>query len=99
MRKNRIWKPWMAVIAAALLICLMAGTALAESYPFAGVTKSQTNVRRSPSSAATVVDRLAGGESIIVTGSSGTYYKIDYSGGSGYVFKVYVEQTCRGARP
>ena len=93
MRKNSFWKSGMAVIAAALLLCLLACTALAESFPFAGVTKSQTNVRRSPSSAAAVVDRLAGGESVIVTGASGNYYKIDYGGGSGYVFKIYVEQT------
>ncbi len=92
MRQARTWRNGMrALLAAAVLAALlMVGVALAETYPFTTVTTDQVNLRRSASSTATILDRVAKGDSITVLGASGNYYRVTYNGRTGYVLKVYV---------
>ena len=78
----------------ALLLVMVTCTALAASYPFAGVTTTSTNMRRSPdSSQANVIVRIPEGDQLTVTGASGNFYRVDYDGRTGYVYKQYVDKT------
>lgn len=77
------------VVLLAVLVC----TALAESYPFAGVTNGATNMRRTPdSSQSNVIVKIPEGDAVTVTGASGNFYRIEYDGKTGYVFKQYIEK-------
>jgi len=80
--------------AAVLLLTVMVCTALAESYPFPGITNGATNMRRTPnSSQANVIVKIPEGDAVTVTGASGNFYRIEYDGKTGYVFKKYVNRS------
>jgi len=78
----------------ALLLAVLACTALAESYPFTGVVNDDTNMRRTPnSSQSNVIARIPEGDTVTVTGASGNFYRVEYDGKTGYVFKKYVDKS------
>ena len=94
----RIWERMKTkrgvLILLALLLTVWAGIALAVSYPFTGVTTDETNMRSSPSSyEANVIRRVPEGETVTVLSASGNFYRIQYDGSTGYVFKQYVEES------
>ena len=78
---------------AALLICAMLLSltlpALAE-FPFQGTVSISTPMRRSASNHADVLLTLPAGDSIYITGESGSFYIIEYDGQAGYVAKSAV---------
>ena len=77
-----------------LVMMLVASVAMAVSYPFTGVTNDDTNMRKDPdSSVANIVRRIPEGNMVTVIGSSGNFYRIQYDGITGYVFKKYVEES------
>ena len=81
---------------AALLLVLVCA-ALAESYPFSGVTNAATNMRRTPnSSQSNVIVKIPEGDAVSVTGESGNFYRIEYAGQTSYVFKKYVDKGVGG---
>ncbi|MBQ9299148.1 MAG: peptidoglycan-binding protein [Clostridia bacterium] len=78
---------------AALLICAVllssALPALAD-FPFQGLVSVPTPMRKSASASAQALLTLPAGDSIYITGESGSYYIIEYDGMSGYVLKSAV---------
>lgn len=93
----RIWERMrtkLGVMAiAALLMMLCATAALAASYPFTGVVNDDTNMRSTASSyTANIIRRILEGDIVTVTGATGNFYRIEYDGKTGYVFKQYVEE-------
>ncbi len=93
----RIWQ-WMktkggVLLLAALLVMLTAVTASAASIPFTGVVTDDTNMRSTANSyASNVIRRIPEGDLVEVTGETGNFYRIEYDGRSGFVFKQYVEK-------
>ena len=81
------------LLLAALLLAALACAALAESYPFSGITNAATNMRRTPdSSQSNVIVKIPEGDQVTVIGASGNFYRIEYDGKTGYVFKKYVDK-------
>ena len=84
---------FMKSLLAALLICTLlislALPALAE-YPFQGLISKSTPLRKSASSKADKLLTLPAGDSVFITGESGSYYIVEYDGVSGYVSKADV---------
>ena len=77
-----------------LVVLLTACVALAESYPFTGVTTDATNMRRAPkSNESNVIVKIPKGDRMTVVGETGNFYRIEYDGQTGYVFKKYVKKT------
>ena len=78
---------------AALLICALllssALPALAD-FPFQGLVTAATPLRKSASSGAQTLLTLPAGDSIYITGESGSYYIVEYDGVTGYVAKSAV---------
>ena len=82
-----------AALLALLLVAVLACTALAESYPFAGTVNAATNMRRTPNSnQSNVIVKIPEGDAVTVLGASGNFYRIEYDGKTGYVFKKYVDK-------
>lgn len=93
----RLWKRIKGrtglLLLAALVLTIAICTALAESYPFAGMINAETNLRRTPkSNESNVITRVPDGEAVTVIGESGNFYRIEYDGKTGYVFKKYVDK-------
>ncbi len=94
----RIWEQMKtrlgAGILAALLLTIASGSALAISYPFTGVVTDDTNMRSAPNSyTANIIRRIPEGDTVMVTGAKGNFYRIEYDGKTGYVFQQYVEES------
>ena len=94
----RLWErmksKWGALLMAAVLMVLTANVALAASYPFTGVITDDTNMRKTPnSSVSNVIVRIGEGETVTITGATGNFYRIEYDGQTGYVFKQYVKES------
>ncbi len=91
----RIWERMRkgAALLAALVILLASTVAFAASYPFNGVVTSDTNMRSTANSyASNVIRRIPKGDEVYVLSESGNFYRIQYDGVTGYVFKSYVEK-------
>ncbi len=83
---------------AALLLMLAVSMALADAYPYVGTTNDDTNMRRTPnSSQANIIARIPEGDTVTVLGASGNFYRVEYDGRTGYVFKQYVEKSSGSA--
>ena len=91
----RLWEKQKRALALLLAVLLLAATGSAASgYPFTGEINAETNMRSTPnSSVSNVIMRVGEGEVVKVTGASGNFYRIEYDGRTGYVFKKYVEET------
>ena len=77
----------------ALVLAAAGVKAVAESFPFSGVTNADTNMRRTPnSSQSNVIARIPEGDQVTVLSASGNFYRVEYAGQTGYVFKKYVEK-------
>ena len=75
----------------ALLASLALSSAQAAlSYPFTTVTTDSVRMRRSASSTAVVLETLQKGETVTVTGASGSYFAVEYAGRKGYILKEYL---------
>ena len=83
-----------AVIMSLMALLLSSAMAFAASYPFNGVVTSDTNMRSTANSyESNVIRRIPEGDSVYVLSESGNFYRIQYDGKTGYVFKSYVKQT------
>ena len=93
----RIWERMKTklgvMITVTLLLLISAGVAMAASYPFTGVVNDDTNMRSAANSyEANIIRRIPEGDLVTVTGATGNFYRIEYDGRTGYVFKQYVEE-------
>lgn len=83
-----------AAVVSTLLLCLLlalgATGALALSDGAATVTASALNMRSSASTSSSVVTTLPRGTVVLVTGSSGNWYKVWYRGQEGYMSGDYL---------
>ena len=78
----------------ALVLLMTATIAFAASYPFNGVVTSDTNMRSTANSyASNVIRRIPEGDSVYVLSESGNFYRVQYDGQTGYVFKSYVQKS------
>lgn len=75
------------------LCCLLGSLTLsaAESaYPYSASITADTNMRRSPSSSeSNIIARIPKGTILTVSGATGNFLCVSYSGKTGYIFKQY----------
>ena len=72
----------------ALSVCTFAQAAL--SFPFDTVATDTVNMRRSASANAIILERVAKGDTVTVTGQSGDYFEVTYKNRTGYILKKYL---------
>ena len=78
-----------ALLTAAALL-LGAVPALGETYPLTAYTTAALRLRQQPNSSATVLLTIPGGDMVVITGESGSYYIAVYEGVQGYALKQYL---------
>ena len=76
------------------LALLMPAAALASSE---GVTNAKVVLRESASKDSKAIQTIPEGEEVTITRTSGSWYKVRYSGHSGYVMKKYVDKASASA--
>ena len=60
------------------------------TFPFDTVATDTVNMRRSASAHAIILERVAKGDTVTVTGESGNYFKVTYKSRTGYILKTYL---------
>lgn len=94
-------KKSMCRVAALILVLVFAfatmTTALAYSRGDTLYAKKAVNVRSGPSTKYAVIGELIQNEQVTYLGRSGNWYKVDYYGESGYVYKTYLSSYETGA--
>ena len=88
---------WLAGLLCCCLLLAVVFSALAATYPYETVCIENVNLRKSASGSATILKRVEAGASVKILGVSGTYYKIEFDGVTGYAVKNYVDGTSPGA--
>ena len=86
---SKHFKHLMAALLVSAMLLSLALPALAD-FPFQGLVSVATPLRKSASSSAQTLLTLPAGDSIYITGESGSYYIIEYDGVAGYVLKSSV---------
>ena len=103
MTRERRWRfftmkkrmKWHIAILILLLLCLIPiVSALAQTGT---VTASSLNMRKTASLNSGVVAVLRSGKQVTILGTSGSWYKIKYSGKIGYVAKKYIRASSSGS--
>ncbi len=74
----------------ALSVCTFAQAAKSLPFPFDTVATDTVNMRRSASANAVILERVAKGETVTVTGQSGNYFEVTYKSRTGYILKTYL---------
>ena len=87
---------WRRALAAALIVALllvMVPSLGSEAYPFVGYTTDSLRLRDKPSGTAEVLLVIPKGESLSVTGVSGSYYIVEYNGRAGFSVQSFITRT------
>jgi len=85
--KNKLRLGLMTVV---VLVCVGAVAMAALSYPFITTTTDSVRLRRSASLKSTVLETIPSGGEIEVLDKTGSFYKVEYLGRTGYVAAEYV---------
>jgi len=80
----------LGVLVVALLFIIYSPVIHADTHKIGIVTAECLNVRREPSTSATIVGQLLKDTEVVVNGSSGEWYNITYSNLTGWVFGDYL---------
>lgn len=84
MRKGRFFTALIFL----LLVCVTVEAGLV--FPFETVTNDKVNMRRSASSASTILERLDKGDALTVISESGNYFRVKWKDRTGYILKKYI---------
>lgn len=80
-------KKCLGLLTAVLLLFVTCASALAASFPFVTTTSADTTLRKTASSGGKALADIPAGATVVVSGESGSYYKVTYGGDTGYVAK------------
>ncbi len=76
-----------------LWLCLAMPFASAATYPYTTQSQENVNLRKSANENATLLARIQKGDTVIVLGESGRFFKVKYNGITGYAVKGYIDGT------
>jgi len=93
MTQNKFKLRGIALILAACLLASTFSIAFAAFKSYETVCMSNVNMRKRPSSSSTIIARIKMGDTLVVTGKSGSYYEVEYAGLTGYAMIKYVDGT------
>ena len=76
----------------AITVALVGATAVGANAAHLGQTTGRVNFRKDATTKSTVIEKIAKGTDVTITGEKGNFFKIKYDGQSGYVSKKYVNE-------
>ncbi len=90
----------MAALVGLLLLCLpvLQGALAATAYPYDTVSAANVNLRRSANTSSVILKRIEKGDTVTVLGASGKFYKVKFSGVTGYAMKGYIDGTAEAEK-
>ncbi len=88
--KNRFVRA-LAILLAAALVLSACATAAAVTYPYDTTSGDSVKLRRYASTGSVVLATINEGDAVTILGKTGSFYKVEYNGVTGYAMIEYID--------
>lgn len=93
MKHGKLWARVLAIVCVLALILPMISTALAASYPYDTTSMDDVNLRSRANTTSTILKKIKAGDAVTILGVSGSFYRVEYDGETGYAMKTFIDGT------
>ena len=87
--KKKYYRQSVCLLLAILLLGQITGAG-AQTSPAIGYATDSVRLRARPSSTATILDVIQKGDAVLVSGTEGNYYSVEYEGQKGYAVTAFI---------
>lgn len=93
MRHGNRWARLLAAMCAMALFLSVISPALAAKYPYDTVSMDDVNMRRRANTTSTILKKIQKGDTVTILGVTGSFYRVEFDGKTGYAMKKYIDGT------
>ncbi len=83
----------LALALAAALFLPVIGSALAAAYPYETTSMDDVNMRSRANTTSIILKRIKAGDTVRILGVTGSFYKVEFDGKTGYAMKGFIDGT------
>ena len=93
MRHGNRWARLLAAMCAMALFLSVISPALAAKYPYDIVSMDDVNMRSRANTTSTILKKIQKGDTVTILGVTGSFYRVEFDGKTGYAMKKYIDGT------
>ena len=93
MRHGNRWARLLAAVCAMALFLSVISPALAAKYPYETVSMDDVNMRSRANTTSTILKKIQKGDTVTILGVTGSFYRVEFDGKTGYAMKKYIDGT------
>ena len=93
MRHGNRWARLLAAVCAMALFLSVISPALAAKYPYDTISMDDVNMRSRANTTSTILKKIQKGDTVTILGVTGSFYRVEYDGKTGYAMKKYIDGT------
>lgn len=93
MRHGNRWARLLAAMCAMALFLSVISPALAAKYPYDTVSMDDVNMRSRANTTSTILKKIQKGDTVTILGVTGSFYRVEFDGKTGYAMKKYIDGT------
>lgn len=93
MRHGNRWARLLAAVCAMALFLSVISPALAAKYPYDTISMDDVNMRSRANTTSTILKKIQKGDTVTILGVTGSFYRVEFNGKTGYAMKKYIDGT------
>ena len=93
MRHGNRWARLLAAVCAMALFLSVISPALAAKYPYDTVSMDDVNMRSRANTTSIIRKKIQKGDTVTILGVTGSFYRVEFDGKTGYAMKKYIDGT------
>lgn len=93
MRHGNRWARLLAAVCAMALFLSVISPALAAKYPYDTISMDDVNMRSRANTTSTILKKIQKGDTATILGVTGSFYRVEFDGKTGYAMKKYIDGT------
>lgn len=93
MRHGNRWARLLAAVCAMALFLSVISPALAAKYPYDTISMDDVNMRSRANTTSTILKKIQKGDTVTILGVTGSFYRVEFDGKTGYAMKKYIDGT------
>ena len=93
MRHGNRWARLLAAVCAMALFLSVISPALAAKYPYDTVSMDDVNMRSRANTTSIILKKIQKGDTVTILGVTGSFYRVEFDGKTGYAMKKYIDGT------
>lgn len=99
MRHGNRWARLLAAVCAMALFLSVISPALAAKYPYDTISMDDVNMRSRANTTSTILKKIQKGDTVTILGVTGSFYRVEFDGKTGYAMKKYIDGTDPSPEP